>query len=117
MSSERKQFKEQKEEAEKFNQLLKDQAGIKLQHFLWQLFHVDREIDELKKQREGSTEKLESEQGILSSCETHLSSQKKEQARSTKECVAAEKQQAALEKTLEASRPKVLEVNEKRTHS
>ena len=52
--SEKKQLKDQKEEAERFYYLLEQQSSIQLEYFLWQLFHMDVDIRE----REEVTQEL-----------------------------------------------------------
>ncbi|GKY92407.1 hypothetical protein MPSEU_000211300 [Mayamaea pseudoterrestris] len=41
--SERKVLKEQKEEAERFNQLMEEKAACQTEYYLWQLFHLDQD--------------------------------------------------------------------------
>lgn len=65
--SEKKQLKDQKEEAERFDSLLSKRNQLKLNFFLWQLFHIDSDIvkheeivEELKQEKE-SIEKEEND--------------------------------------------------------
>lgn len=44
--SERKLLKEQKHEAEKFQQLLQDKARLQTERYLWELFHIDSDLQE-----------------------------------------------------------------------
>lgn len=44
--SERKLLKEQKHEAEKFQQLLQDKAHLQTERYLWELFHIDSDMQE-----------------------------------------------------------------------
>ena len=42
MAAEKKQYKEQKDEAERFQALLGERSKTKIQHYLCQLFHVEQ---------------------------------------------------------------------------
>jgi structural maintenance of chromosome 1 len=42
MAAEKKQYKEQKDEAERFQALLNQKAEVKVQQYLCQLYHVEQ---------------------------------------------------------------------------
>jgi structural maintenance of chromosome 1 len=55
--SERRQLKDQKDEAERFHETLEDKSRIQTNFFLWQLFHIHGDIGE----REEAAEELNTE--------------------------------------------------------
>jgi len=49
ISAEKKQYKEQKEEAERFNNLMKDQRVVLLEYMLFQFFHIEKNLEKIRK--------------------------------------------------------------------
>lgn len=49
INAEIKQFKEQKEEVEKFNELSQKQQDLIVEHLLWKMFHIGDKISNIKK--------------------------------------------------------------------
>jgi structural maintenance of chromosome 1 len=46
MAKEKKQVKEQKDEAEKFKEMLEKQKSLKVEFVLWRLFQLEKDISE-----------------------------------------------------------------------
>lgn len=57
MKTERRILKEQKEEAERFDNLLHEKARLQADFYLWQLFHVEED----RKERENNLQELQAE--------------------------------------------------------
>eukprot|EP00752_Nemacystus_decipiens_P006829 g6131.t1 len=83
--AERKQVKEQKEEAERFQQKLKEMEDLKIESFLVQLFHINKDVDEregdIKLMKEELEEALEREK----EADVVLKAKKKELSRLNRE--------------------------------
>ncbi|CAM9705754.1 unnamed protein product, partial [Hapterophycus canaliculatus] len=88
--AERKQVKEQKEEAERFQQKLKQMEDLQIESFLVQLFHINKDMDEregdITLMREELEEALEREK----EAEGVLKAKKRELARLNRELQAAQ---------------------------
>ncbi|GMH64712.1 hypothetical protein TrST_g10115 [Triparma strigata] len=89
--SERKQYKEQKDEAERFDSKLAERASLQTEFYLWQIFHIDNEITE----REEATSELKAE---LAKAEATEAEAEKKLKDVKKISTAARRNQAAVEK-------------------
>lgn len=49
VTSEVKQYKEQKQEAEKFEQLVRERRQVAVKYLLWKLYHIEQRSAELEK--------------------------------------------------------------------
>ncbi|XP_060676214.1 structural maintenance of chromosomes protein 1 [Ziziphus jujuba] len=108
----RKQKKEQKEEAEKHLRLQDQLKSLKREYYLWQLFNIEKDItkttedlDDEKKNREEVMEKLEG-------FEHEASKKKKEQAKYLKEITQCEKKIAERNNKLDKHQPELLKLKE-----
>lgn len=63
-TSERRMLKEQKEEAEKFHDLLEQKAKLQTDLYLWQLYHIDSDIKEQEETLEELREELEEKKNV-----------------------------------------------------
>ncbi|XP_043715175.1 structural maintenance of chromosomes protein 1 isoform X2 [Telopea speciosissima] len=109
---ERKQKKEQKEEAEKHLRLQEQLKSLKKEHFLWQLSNIDKDSkkihDEVEAEK-GNLEDLKKEQDI---CELEVSDKKKENAGYLKEIALCEKKVADKKSKLDKKQPELLKWKE-----
>ncbi|KAK4273039.1 hypothetical protein QN277_021511 [Acacia crassicarpa] len=112
VSLERKQKKVQKEEAEKHIRLQDQLRTIKEEHFLWQLFNIERDIEKTtdgledeKRSREGVMEELEK-------FEAEASKKKKEQAKYLKEITQCERRISEKSNKLDKNQPDLLKLKE-----
>eukprot|EP00742_Colponemidia_sp_Colp-10_P009579 GILJ01010457.1.p1 GENE.GILJ01010457.1~~GILJ01010457.1.p1 ORF type:complete len:1232 (-),score=301.08 GILJ01010457.1:81-3245(-) len=91
IQQEKKQLKEQKDEAERYQELQQELADLKVQHFLWQFWQLDKDIEKRRKE----INKLQVEMGEKKTerdgAEEQLRDKKKEQAKLQRELIAHEK--------------------------
>ena len=90
--SERKQYKEQKDEAERFDSKLAERATLQTEFYLWQIFHIDTEISE----REEATTELKGELKTTEAAESEAEKKLKEHK---KTATAARRTLSSVEKT------------------
>ncbi|CBN77803.1 structural maintenance of chromosomes 1 protein [Ectocarpus siliculosus] len=88
--AERKQVKEQKEEAERFQKKLKEMEDLKIESFLVQLFHINKDVDEREEDIKLMREELEEAQEREKAADVILKSKKKEMARLNRELQKAQ---------------------------
>lgn len=102
MKGERRLLKEQKEEAEKFHQLLEEKQGLQTDFYLWQLFHMEEE----RKRRETKLEELktELEQKVAEeqAKQTLVKEAKKEASAARRKTEAADKKRMAVQNEVSA---------------
>ncbi|XP_058197124.1 structural maintenance of chromosomes protein 1 isoform X2 [Rhododendron vialii] len=113
--SERKQKKEQKEEAEKHLRLQDQLKTLKKDHFLWQLWNIANDIE--KAEEDADAEKRSQQELVqeLSDYEHECSIKKKEQAKYLKEIVQCEKKIAEKNSRLDKNQPEVVKLKEETT--
>lgn len=105
LASEKKQYKEQKEEAERFLELKQRAGAIKTQRVLLQLFHLDKDLRAVGSEIAADTDESKELQALLEQKESGLTGLKDsiaalEQRRSSKQ-----KQMRRLKAELEKSQP------------
>ncbi|KAJ3036857.1 Structural maintenance of chromosomes protein 1 [Rhizophlyctis rosea] len=103
ITAEMKQFREQKEEAERYENLLQQRDGVIMHHLLWKLYHIDQNI-----------ETLEAELTVL---ENELKAAKKQQAKTNKELMRHEKRLKDKSKEMDERKPELLKKEERLKHS
>ncbi|KAJ4726889.1 Structural maintenance of chromosomes protein [Melia azedarach] len=109
---ERKQKKEQKEEAEK-NLRLQDQLkSLKKEHFLWQLYNIEKDITKIRKDLEAEKKSREDVMKQLECFEDEKRAKRKELAKYLKEIAHCEKKIAERSVKLDKSQPELLKLNE-----
>lgn len=82
---ERKQKKAQKEEAEKHLRLQEELKSLKKEHFLWQLFNIENDIEKLNGELDSEKKKLEEVLSLQKEFDSEAEMKKKEQAGYLKE--------------------------------
>ena len=112
MKGERRILKEQKEEAERFDQLLDKKQRLTVDYFLWQIFHMEED----RKEREQHLAELQSELEEKETAEqkhtTSLKEAKKEASVARRATQAADKKRVELAAKLDRLEPSLIQVDE-----
>lgn len=116
MTKEKKQLKEQKEEAERFQNLLDEHKGLKVEFFLWQLYHVQQDLDANQSDMDGVQEVLDAKKKELEAVEAKLSEAGQEHAKERKAISAQEKQLTKETRALERRGPDQIKRSENIKH-
>ncbi|KAK9087404.1 hypothetical protein Syun_029798 [Stephania yunnanensis] len=109
---ERKQKKEQKEEAEKHLRLQSQLKSLKKEHFLWQLLNVEKDVDKMKKDLESEMKSREDVLKEQEKYEREEASKRKEQAGYLKEIALCEKKITDKSTKLDRKQPELLKLRE-----
>lgn len=116
IAAERKEAKQEKEEAERY-QRLKDELGEKqVEMQLFRLYHNEKEIAEFEKEarrKHGDLEKVEKKK---EKAEEVLKEKKKEQTRVSREMAKMEQDNRELESEVNKRRPTFIKAKERVTH-
>lgn len=88
INAEKKRYKEQKDEAERFNELRQRIAQLKRDHVVWQLFHINGALDAMADARAAAAAALERADTAVAGAERSAGAARK--------AVAAAQQQALL---------------------
>ncbi|KAJ3214675.1 Structural maintenance of chromosomes protein 1 [Dinochytrium kinnereticum] len=117
IAAEMKQFREQKEEAERFEKLIKEKRKLIISYMLWKLYHYKRQISD--REEEIAEEKLKSEEkfNVVAAAEEDVKSARKASGKLTKEALKAEKQVKDLKIELDDRTPALLKLNERIKHT
>ncbi|KAI8523049.1 hypothetical protein RHMOL_Rhmol13G0044200 [Rhododendron molle] len=113
--SERKQKKEQKEEAEKHLRLQDQLKTLKKDHFLWQLWNIANDIEKAEEDADAERRSQQELVQELSDYEHECSIKKKEQAKYLKEIVQCEKKIAEKNSKLDKIQPELVKLKEEMT--
>lgn len=105
MAAEKRQYKEQKEEADKFRRLQKDLSSAKTERALFQLFHLDKDLKGVKADVKVDEDELAEKEGILAEKEQFLSSEKADIASLDRRKAKLDRQQKRLLDEVEKLRP------------
>ncbi|GMI69293.1 TITAN8, STRUCTURAL MAINTENANCE OF CHROMOSOMES 1 [Hibiscus trionum] len=116
---ERKQKKEQKEEAEKHFRLQDELKSLKKEHYLWQLHNIEKDIDKISDDLDSEKKNREDMLHELEHYEAEALKKKKEQAKYLKEIAQCEKKISERSIRLDKSQPELMKLNEEmsRIHS
>ncbi|PWA78512.1 structural maintenance of chromosomes (SMC) family protein [Artemisia annua] len=112
---ERKQKKEQKEEAEKHMRLQEELRSKKKEHFLWQLFNIENDVEKANEEIEAEQRSLQEIISELDSYENESRIKEKEQAKYRKEIEKREKKIAEKKNKIDKNQPELLKLKEERT--
>jgi structural maintenance of chromosome 1 len=91
INAEKKRFKEQKDEAEKFAELQQRIVALKQANMLWQLFHVNAELDRVTLLREDAVDKLKSADAAVADSERSAADARKAVAAAQQAALLADK--------------------------
>jgi structural maintenance of chromosome 1 len=117
IGAEKKQYKEQKAEADKYNQLLEKQRQLQVEQMLFQLYHIFQDLTKLAAERTKKTEELEKVQQKQVTAEKALKERKQEQAKLQQEALQAQKQSRKKEQELEKERPASISAEQSSAHA
>ncbi|TYH64313.1 hypothetical protein ES332_D07G258300v1 [Gossypium tomentosum] len=109
---ERKQKKEQKEEAEKHFRLQDELKSLKKEHYLWQLHNIEKDIDKITDELDSEKKNREDVMHELEHFEAEAAKKKKEQAKYLKEIAQCEKRISERSIKVDKSQPELLKLNE-----
>ncbi|KAL6994798.1 Structural maintenance of chromosomes protein 1 [Sarracenia purpurea var. burkii] len=110
--SERRQKKEQKEEAEKHIRLQDELKTLKKEHFLWQLWNIEKDIEKANEEVEAEKKSREELVQELTDYEREASIKKKVQAKYLKEIAQCEKKIAEKNSRLDKNQPELVKLKE-----
>ncbi|KAF9607877.1 hypothetical protein IFM89_003581 [Coptis chinensis] len=109
---ERKQKKEQKEEAEKHLRLQDQLKSLKKEHFLWQLLNIEKDMEKVNEDLEAETRSREDVLKEQKDYELEESSKRREQAGYLKEITLREKRIADKKSIIDKKQPELLKLKE-----
>ncbi|XP_024965510.1 structural maintenance of chromosomes protein 1 [Cynara cardunculus var. scolymus] len=112
---ERKQKKEQKEEAEKHMRLQEQLRSLKKEHFLWQLFNIENDVEKANEEIEAEQGSLQEIINELDGYENESRKKEKEQARYRKEIDKREKKMAEKKNKIDKNQPELLKLKEEKS--
>jgi len=110
--SERRVLKEQKEEAERFHDLLQQRTTLKENYFLWLLFHIHSDIQQRESNKAELQESLEECQAVVTEKEAALKKAKKEASKARGSTSSKDKLRIKLEAEVDKLQPSVIESSE-----
>jgi len=110
--SERRVLKEQKEEAEKFHELLEERTTLKTNYFLWLLFHIHSDVQQRETTRVELLDELEEHQKIVSEKEAVVKSAKKDASKARNVTSSKDKLRIKLEGDVSRLEPDVIASSE-----
>lgn len=118
VAAERREKKEQKEEAEKHLQLQDELKNLKTQYFLWQLLSIDKDVESSDVELMSLKSKLEDVNKELEASSKQMREKKKTQDGITKDVVACEEKLAKKKAEVERRKPEIVKFREelKRVH-
>ncbi|KAF5741846.1 hypothetical protein HS088_TW10G00852 [Tripterygium wilfordii] len=112
INMERKQKKEQKEEAEKHLRLQEQLKSLKKDHFLWQLLNIEKDLEKLKDEVEAEERSRDAVMKELEHFQRESDKKRKEQAKYLKEIAQCEKKIATRRIQLNKIQPDHMKSNE-----
>eukprot|EP00741_Cyanophora_paradoxa_P011004 tig00020553_g10636.t1 len=112
VTAERKQYKEQKEEAERYHRLQDEVADKKLQLFLFELHFIDQALKKETSALSNLNKELSEAETRATASQEHLKEKKKAQATLQKEVLKIEKSSAAVRSELESKRPELEKIRQ-----
>ncbi|KAH7287580.1 hypothetical protein KP509_32G063300 [Ceratopteris richardii] len=114
VAAERKQKKEQKEEAEKHLRLQGELKTLKTEYFLWQMYNIEKDIERIQEELEAEKKNLEDANATQEHLENKVKDKKKEQSVVLKEGLLFDKKIAKKKADLDKKHPEILKLKEER---
>lgn len=112
IGAEKKLKKAQKEEAEKHLKLQDELKALKREHFLWQLYNIENDIEKANEDVDAEKDKIKDVMAKLEKFEHEASKRKIEQAKYLKEIAQREKKIAERSSKLGKYQPELLRLKE-----
>jgi structural maintenance of chromosome 1 len=116
INAERKQYKEQKEEAERFHKLEGELAEMKKKHMLFQLYHIQRDITTHRKETENDTTELAQLESKKENSKKQLEEKSKKALKNKLEHDKLEKEIRKKKAEFDKSRPDAIKLKEEMDH-
>jgi len=110
--SERKQYKEQKDEAERFDSKLSERSTLQTEFYLWQIFHIDNEIGEREEATGELNVELKKAEATEKEAEKKLKEAKKVSTAARRNQTAVEKNRVTLAGALDKMQPNTIKTQE-----
>lgn len=115
--AERKQVREEKEEADRFQSKQDEFAELRTEYFLWQLFHIDRRIDQHQEEVRVANERIEDTSHREGTVEAERKARKKERARRHRVALQEEERLKAARAEVDNLRPQLIQHKGAVTHA
>jgi structural maintenance of chromosome 1 len=112
MKGERRILKEQKEEAERFHQLLEKRTKLQKDLYLWLLYHMDVDRKEREVRLEDLTKELQEKNELEQEQTLVLKAAKKKASAARRNTQAADKQRVALAAEVDKLEPSIIQATE-----
>eukprot|EP00980_Cylindrotheca_fusiformis_P011300 scaffold2599_cov125-Cylindrotheca_fusiformis.AAC.10 len=112
MKGERRQLKEQKEEAERFHELLQQKATLQTDYYLWLLYHMEVDRRERESQVADLKEELHEKEGLEQKHTATLKESKKKASAARRQTQAADNQRIKLAGEVDKLEPSFIQVEE-----
>jgi structural maintenance of chromosome 1 len=91
ITAEKRQKKEQKAEAERHQSLVTEHAQLRTRHALWQIYHIEEDLDAARKEHAAQSKKLAELAAAEADAEAEAEAARREQAGLAKERLLLEK--------------------------
>ncbi|KAG8680426.1 Structural maintenance of chromosomes protein 1, partial [Ceratobasidium sp. 394] len=116
INGEIKQFKEQKSEVERYEKLIDDRENAIVHKFLWQLFHLGRDIETNVEAIRAKSKDLKGLKKQQAADDARVNSAREEQAKARSDAMKAEKALKKMEKALDAKKPGISDLEAQIAH-
>lgn len=117
INAERKQYKQQKEEADRYQELQNNLAEMKKKHMLFQLFHIDRDMKKQAEESENDETNMAKLEARQTTIRRELENKKRDREVEHKAAVEFEKKIARKKLAFDNDeRPKAIQVKESIAH-
>ncbi|KAI5889216.1 RecF/RecN/SMC protein [Schizophyllum commune H4-8] len=117
IAGEIKQYKEQKNEAERFEALVQERDALQLHRYLFKLFTIEESIRKNTEEIEEQNEGLDALRNEQKEKEDELAAARSEQAKARTSVLQLEKKIKRSDKAIEAKRPELVAAQAQITHS
>ncbi|ORZ30534.1 cohesin complex subunit psm1 [Catenaria anguillulae PL171] len=117
VQAELKQYREQKDEADKFDALEVERGQLILDHTLWRLFHVERDLERVQESTNNAQGTRAELAELEAAADRKLAAAKQAVAAATRDVTRAERKVAAKDKEIADRAPQVAQLQQSRTHA
>lgn len=111
VEKERRQLKEQKEEADKFEELREEQGEMKTEFYLWSLYHVEKDLSNMRELVAGAQEELQEKRANVGDSEASFKKQGANNARIKREMGKLDKEYTKASKELDKKRSPLIKLD------
>ncbi|KAK9820343.1 hypothetical protein WJX72_009251 [[Myrmecia] bisecta] len=112
VAAEKKQKKEQKDEAEKHVKMQQELEELRATHYLWQIYHIERDIRKAQEQVKSHEDELRSAARTLQVTEKQIDDKKKVHATHVKDRMLLERRINKRKSEVEKQNPEAVKVKE-----